>query len=56
MGRGRRNKIRPSAEQRQNLETISRNGHAAAKKILHARVLLMSDEGEYGIFVGMTNR
>jgi hypothetical protein len=49
MGRGRRDKIRPSAEQRQNLETISRNSHAAAKKILYARVLLMSDEGEYGI-------
>ncbi|RUR71995.1 hypothetical protein PCC6912_65900 [Chlorogloeopsis fritschii PCC 6912] len=48
MGRGRRDKIRLSAEQRQNLEMISRNGHAAAKKILHARVLLMSDEGEYG--------
>lgn len=48
MGRGRTNKIRLSAEQRQQLETISRNGHAPAKKILHARVLIMSDEGEYG--------
>ncbi|MBH8566896.1 helix-turn-helix domain-containing protein, partial [Nostoc sp. CENA67] len=48
MGRGRTNKIRLSAEQRQHLEALSRNGHAPVKKILHARVLIMSDEGEYG--------
>jgi len=30
-------------ETRQRLESITRNGHAPAKKILHARVLLMSD-------------
>lgn len=46
MGRGRRDKIFLAPEQRQRLETISRNGHAAAKKILHAQILLMSDEGE----------
>ena len=32
-----------SPETRQHLESITRNGHAPAKKILHARVLLMSD-------------
>lgn len=32
-----------TAETRQRLEAITRNGHAPAKKILHARVLLMSD-------------
>ncbi len=30
-------------ETRQRLESITRNGRAPAKKILHARVLLMSD-------------
>lgn len=48
MGRGKKdeNKIRLSAEQRERLEDISRKGHAPAKKILHAQVLLMADEGE----------
>lgn len=46
MGRGRRDKIHLTAEQRDNLEQISRNGYASAKKILHARILLMCDEGE----------
>jgi transposase len=46
MGRGRRDKVHLSPEQRQRLEAISRNGYAAAKKILHARILLMCDEGE----------
>lgn len=32
-----------SAKTRQRLESITHNGHAPAKKILHARVLLMSD-------------
>ena len=45
MGRGRRDKICLSCEQRQRLEEISRNGYASAKKILHAQVILMSDEG-----------
>jgi transposase len=49
MGRGRRDKIYLSAEQRQRLEDISRKGHAPAKKILHAQVLLMSDEGEFAV-------
>jgi hypothetical protein len=32
-----------SPKARQRLEAVTRNGHAPAKKILHARVLLMSD-------------
>lgn len=32
-----------TAKARQHLEAITHNGHAPAKKILHARVLLMSD-------------
>lgn len=47
MGRGKRDKIRLSAEQRQRLEQISRNGHAPVKKVIHAQVLLMADEGEF---------
>jgi hypothetical protein len=31
------------ARTRQRLETLTHNGHAPAKKILHARVLLLSD-------------
>ncbi|MGL4882942.1 MAG: IS630-like element ISMae25 family transposase, partial [Waterburya sp.] len=46
MGRGRRDKVYLTLEQRENLEQISRNGYASAKKILHARILLMCDEGE----------
>ena len=46
MGRGRRDKVILSVEERKNLEAISRNGYASAKKILHAQILLMSDEGE----------
>lgn len=46
MGRGRRDKVFLSQEQRTRLEAISRNGQAPVKKILHAQVILMSDEGE----------
>jgi transposase len=47
VGRGKKeeNKICLSAQQRERLADISRNGHAPAKKILHAQVLLMADEG-----------
>lgn len=48
MGRGRRDKVHLTVEQRERLEQISRNGYAPAKKILHARILLMCDEGEQG--------
>ncbi|NES25788.1 MAG: helix-turn-helix domain-containing protein [Symploca sp. SIO3E6] len=46
MGRGRHNKVLLHPEQRQRLEDICHNGYASAKKILHANVLLMSDESE----------
>ena len=46
MGRGRRDKVALTVEQKENLEQISRNGYAPAKKILHARILLMCDEGQ----------
>lgn len=46
MGRGRRDKVYLTVEDRENLEQISRNGYAPAKKILHARILLMCDEGK----------
>jgi transposase len=35
-------------EQRERLATITRNGHAPAKKIRHAQVLLWSDTGREG--------
>jgi transposase len=44
MSRARKNIIVLSPEERTRLETLSRNGHAPAKKILHARILLMADE------------
>ncbi len=36
--------VQLSAQARERLESITRNGSAPAKKILHARVLLMSDQ------------
>jgi hypothetical protein len=45
VGRGRSEKVLLNTEQRQKLESISHNGYAPAKKILHAQVLLMCDEG-----------
>lgn len=48
----RKYQVRMTAEQRQRLESITRNGSAKAKKIQHARVLLLSDgehpHGGYG--------
>ena len=37
--------VQLKAEQRQSLEDITRNGHAPAKKVRHARVLLLGDRG-----------
>jgi len=37
-----------SDEQRERFEEICRNGHAAAKKIRHAQVLLLSDHNRPG--------
>lgn len=36
--------VRLTCEQRRELEQIVRNGHSAAKRIAHARVLLLSDQ------------
>jgi transposase len=36
--------VRLSSDQRQRLDDIRRNGHASAKKILHASVLLLADK------------
>lgn len=36
------------AEQRQRLEDLTRNGHAPAKNIQHARILLLSDRQQPG--------
>ena len=35
--------VRLDDDQRQRLEEITRNGHSPAKKIRHARVLLLAD-------------
>jgi hypothetical protein len=43
MNSPRKYKVCLSAEQRQSLESFTRNGVAPAKKIQHARVLLLSD-------------
>jgi transposase len=40
--------VRLTDEERQRLEEITRNGQAPAKKILHARVLLLSDRSQLG--------
>jgi transposase len=40
--------VRLTPEQRLSLDEITRNGHAPAKKIRHAQVLLMSDRGRPG--------
>ena len=40
----RKYQVHLSVQQRDRFEELTRNGHAPAKKILHARVLLMSDE------------
>ena len=43
-GSNRKHAVVLTAEARERLESITRNGSAPAKKILHARVLLMSDQ------------
>jgi Homeodomain-like domain len=45
MDGARKLKVRLTGEQRERLEDITRNGNKSAKRIMHARVLLMSDEG-----------
>src|SRR5271167_2558115 len=38
--------VRLDSDQRQRLDEIRRNGHAPAKKILHASVLLLADKND----------
>lgn len=44
MAKVRKYKVILSEEQRERLRSITKNGHAAAKEILHAQVLLLADE------------
>jgi hypothetical protein len=44
MDGSRKLKVRLTEEQRERLEDITHNGTSSAKRIMHARVLLMSDE------------
>ena len=44
MDGSRKRKVRLAEEQRPRLEDITRNGNNSAKRIMHARVLLMSDQ------------
>lgn len=39
-------KVTLTAEERQSLEALVRTGKAAARKLTHARILLLADEGE----------
>ncbi len=48
-----RYKVTLQAEERQQLEKLVSTGKGAARKLTHARVLLLADEGEYG--PGRTN-
>ena len=45
MDGARKAKVRLTEQQRRRLEDITRNGNGSAKRIMHARVLLMCDEG-----------
>ena len=40
----RKQSVRLSAEERERLETLTRNGSDSAKRIMHARLLLMADQ------------
>ena len=48
-----RYKITLSSDERQLLEKLVSSGKAAARKLTHARILLLADEGEHG--PGRTN-
>ena len=37
-----------TAEEREQLQAVVKTGKAAARKITHARILLLADEGEFG--------
>ncbi len=40
----RKHSVRLNAEERVRLETLTRNGKSSAKRIMHARLLLMADQ------------
>jgi transposase len=44
MDGSRKLSVRLSAEERERLETLTRNGSTSTKRIMHARVLLMADQ------------
>ena len=46
MSRKRNNPVALSAEDRQTLEALIKRGHAPARELTHARILLKADEGE----------
>lgn len=46
MSRKRNNPVLLSTEDRQTLQTLIRSGHAPARELTHARILLKADEGE----------
>ena len=46
-------KVTLTSDERQQLEKMVSSGKSAARKLTHARVLLLADEGEYG--PGRTN-
>ncbi len=46
MSRKRNNPVLLSAEDRQRLEALINSGHAPARELTHARILLKADEGE----------
>jgi transposase len=48
-----RYKVTLTAEERQQLEKLVSSGKGAARKLAHARILLLADEGEHG--PGRTN-
>jgi transposase len=48
-----RYKVTLTAEERQQLEKLVSSGKGAARKLIHARILLLADEGDHG--PGRTN-
>ncbi len=49
MSRKRNNPVLLSAEDRQTLEALINRGHAPARELTHARILLKADEGEEAV-------
>jgi len=49
VSRKRNNPVLLSAEDRQTLEALINRGHAPARELTHARILLKADEGEEAV-------